>query len=78
MKSSSSIWHYVVNVKSTVKISSVFVAFLENMNFTWIDSRADTAWIMTQTRPKIIGYLCFQCNSVKILFKLSKLLPKYK
>ena len=27
------IWHYVVNVKLTVKISSIFVAFLENMNF---------------------------------------------
>ena len=34
MKSSPSIWHYVVSVKSTVKISSIFVAFLENMNFT--------------------------------------------
>ena len=25
---------FVVTVKSTVKISSIFVAFLENMNFT--------------------------------------------
>ena len=33
-KSSSSIWHYVVSVKSRVKISSIFVAFLENTNFT--------------------------------------------
>ena len=33
MKFSPSIWRYVVNVKSTVKISSIFVAFLENMNF---------------------------------------------
>ena len=32
-KSSPSIWHYVVSVKSTVKISSFFVAFLENTNF---------------------------------------------
>ena len=32
-KSSPSIWHYVVSVKSTVKISSIFVTFLENMNF---------------------------------------------
>ena len=46
MKSSPSIWRYVVNVKSTVKISSIFVAFLENMNFKsacpgvfgWFDS----------------------------------------
>ena len=34
MKSSLSIWQYVVSVESTVKISSIFVAFLENMNFT--------------------------------------------
>ena len=27
------IWHLLHNVKSTVKISSIFVAFLENMNF---------------------------------------------
>ena len=27
------IWHYVVSVKSNVKISSIFVAFLENTNF---------------------------------------------
>ena len=33
MKSSLSIWRYVVSVKSTVKILSIFVAFLENMNF---------------------------------------------
>ena len=33
-KSSLSIWHYVVSVKSTVKISLIFVAFLENTNFT--------------------------------------------
>ena len=33
MKSSPSIWHLLHNVKSTVKISSIFVAFFENMNF---------------------------------------------
>ena len=33
MKSSASVWRNVVNVKSMVKISSIFVAFLENMNF---------------------------------------------
>ena len=35
MKSSPSIWRYLVNVKSTVKISSIFVAFFENMNFKY-------------------------------------------
>ena len=33
-QSSPSIWHYVISVKSRVKISSIFVAFLENMKFT--------------------------------------------
>ena len=33
MKSSPLIWHYVIDVKSTVKNSLIFVAFLENMNF---------------------------------------------
>ena len=28
------IWPYVASVKSPVKISSIFVAFLENTNFT--------------------------------------------
>ena len=31
--SSPSIWQYVVSVKSTMKILSNFVAFLENTNF---------------------------------------------
>ena len=34
MKSSLSIWRLLDSVKSTMKISSNFVAFLENMNFT--------------------------------------------
>ena len=33
MKSSLTIWHLLHNVKLTVKILSIFVAFLENMNF---------------------------------------------
>ena len=37
MKCSPLIWRYVVNVKSTVKISSIFVAFLENINFNMND-----------------------------------------
>ena len=31
----SSIWHLMHNVKSAVKNSSIFAAFLENMNFNW-------------------------------------------
>ena len=34
MKSSPSIWRYVVNAKSMVKILSIFVSFLWNMSFT--------------------------------------------
>ena len=34
MKSSPSIWHLLHSVKSKVKISSIFVVFLENLNFT--------------------------------------------
>ena len=45
MKSSPSIWGYVVSVKSTVKISSIFVAFLENMNFKKLDQQVHMlAW----------------------------------
>ena len=33
MKPSPPIWHLLHNIKSMVKISSIFVAFLENMNF---------------------------------------------
>ena len=32
-KSSQPIWHYVVSVKTMVKILSSFVAFSENLNF---------------------------------------------
>ena len=34
MKYSQSIWRLIHSVKSMVKISSTYVAFLENMNFT--------------------------------------------
>ena len=37
-KSSRSIWRYVVSVKSTVKISSILVAYLEKMNFNEQDT----------------------------------------
>ena len=36
MKSWPKTWHYVVNVKLTVKILSIFMAFLEIMDFTTI------------------------------------------
>ena len=33
VETSPSIWHLLYNVKSRVKISSISMAFLENMNF---------------------------------------------
>ena len=41
MKSSPLIWRYVVDVKLTVKILLIFVAFLENMNFNKTEKTFD-------------------------------------
>ena len=41
MKSSPSIWHLLHNVKLTLKILSIFAAFLENMNFNHMDNLYD-------------------------------------
>ena len=66
MKSSLSIWRYVVNVKSTVKISSVCVAFLENMNFNFLpilqctqNSKSDiiSTYILIETHFDISPHL---------------------
>ena len=55
MKSLLSIWHYVVSVKSTVKILSFVVAFLENMNFNqkWIQNHW-TGKKIFQTKPILL------------------------
>ena len=59
MNSSPSIWHYVVSVKSTVKILSIFVTFIENMNFTNKNT--------TQYR---CDHVTYYCNVKKKLFFL--------
>ena len=41
MRSSPSTWRYVVNIKSTVKILSISMVFLENMNFKNSRKRPD-------------------------------------
>ena len=42
--------HYLLNsVKSTVKISSIFVAFLENMNFKMPDSQTSLLFVPDNT-----------------------------
>ena len=38
-KSSPSIWRFLHSVKSTVKISSIFVPFLGNINFNWLQKQ---------------------------------------
>ena len=35
------IWRLLHSIKATVKISSIFVAFLENMNFTYKNKPSD-------------------------------------
>ena len=59
MKSSTSIWRYVVNFKSTVKILSIFVAFLENVNFTQGCIYFGKIWSVWQINDSLYVYeLC--------------------
>ena len=51
MKSSLSIWRYVASVKSTVKSLSIFVAFLENVNFK-SDEKLKIFRIFVEDEPK--------------------------
>ena len=57
-KSSPSIWHLLDNVKLTVKILSIFVAFLENKNFNQT---------CNQCRPHCINYVLMQCTVIHVL-----------
>ena len=58
MKSSLSIWRLLDSVKSTMKISSNFVAFLENINYNLRNFLfSKVAWLLIKTfrsafRPK--------------------------
>ena len=78
MKSSPSIWRYVVNVKSTVKISSIFVAFLENMNFTMREllSTLDDLEIKIGSTNDFLKtlktYILFVEKIIKVLSELTK------
>ena len=53
MKSSLSIWCYVVNVKSTVKILSIFVASLENVNYNEL--------LLSFRSMYIVSWYCRKC-----------------
>ena len=46
MKSLPSIWRYVVIVKSTIQISSISVAFLENMNFKFTNGTIYRSFVL--------------------------------
>ena len=49
-------WQYVVTVKSMVKILSIFVAFLENMNFTYVTNVRKR----TKSEKKCINFNCIK------------------
>ena len=71
-KSSPTIWHLLHNVKSTVKISAIFVAFLENTNFTIIDTKMLSIPLFFRIKDKNYGqknYLFsrFSMNTCQIL-----------
>ena len=46
------------NVKSTVKISSIFVAFLENMNFIYLALKDVQKWQWKLGHKNRTGVLC--------------------
>ena len=62
MKSSLSIWPYVVNVKSTVKILLIFVAFLESLNFT------KTKYIFASILQNSVEFQRLEQSTTLILF----------
>ena len=68
MQSSPPIWHYVVSVKSSVKILSNFVAFLENINFmTMLNAHVWIFWVI------VIEFLqSVECIKKLILFERKK------
>ena len=62
MKSSLSIWPYVVNVKSTVKILLIFEAFLESLNFT------KTKYIFASILQNSVEFQRLEQSTTLILF----------
>ena len=67
MKSSPLLWRYVVTVKSTGKISSIFVTFLENMNFTKehnLNTYVGQNLILTHRTSHCSQYVCSSLDPV--------------
>ena len=78
IKSSPSIWRCVVNVKSTVKILSIFVSFLENMNFICkIQSNLLTKELL-QDREFQFDYICslLSWKGNKMVWNCNKIIIK--
>ena len=80
MKSSPPIWHYVVSVKSSVKILSNFVAFLENTDFINNTNTNKTLKLLIFLYSQVILVKLFQKKKAKItilfLYKNSKSFAK--
>ena len=66
-KSSQSILHLLHTVKSTVKISSIFVVFLENTNFKEIRSAYVLRFYKAFLRDFFVGKIG-QCDLVYQIF----------
>ena len=70
-KSSLSIWRYAVSVKWTVRILSIFVAFLENMNFnkmTLCLNHNHTKKLSWMLQIPHFSHYYFKCK-IQLLFK---------
>ena len=57
MKFPLQIWLYVLNVKSKVEISSIFVVFLQNMNFTYVSPTCPIVWQHFLQKVGLLGRL---------------------
>ena len=77
-KSTPSIWHYIVSVKLTVKILSIFVAFFENLNFKdfsiyrfWVQSGLNSSAYKVYLYVLQTNKLCTQLTTKFFLYFLS-------
>ena len=69
---------YLVNIKSKVEISSIFVAFLEYLNFTVLIYTVPNAIVFSQIFPWLIVKPKSTAHSWSILTKAAKQFPPFK
>ena len=71
-KSAPLIWHYVYMLNSTVKISSVCVAFLENMNFNKSDEKINSFFMILNWswihKPVVQTFPTLMCDQISMLW----------